>query len=58
MMNIVIGSVLPGSWIYPQFVDFWDRKLSCEWFKAKSRVLWIFMLIADFVQLRMKFLSK
>ena len=41
-------TVLPGSWIYLQSVDFFfffEQKIVCGWIKAKSRVLWIFLLI-------------
>ena len=36
---------------------FWGQKMVCGWIKAKSRVLWIFLLIADFVQLRLSFMN-
>ena len=34
-MHEIEWSVLPGSWIYPQSVDFWDRKLSVDGSRQK-----------------------
>ena len=31
-----VHAILPGSWIYPQSVDFWGRKLSMDSSKPKA----------------------
>ena len=36
--------------IFPALhVETFEQKIVCGWIKAKSRVLWIFLLIADFI---------
>ena len=40
-----------------RFIHNLGQKIICGWIKAKNRVLWIFLLMADIVQLRLSFMK-